>query len=63
MNRQRLPLILLAIGILLLLHQYVTWGYWWEPQDVVLAIHHETLALTSFAASGGTWLYARRLAY
>jgi hypothetical protein len=35
------------VGIAILLHQYVIWGYWFEITD----IHHETFALMAFTIS------------
>lgn len=40
-------LLCLALAFLVLLHQYVVWGYWFEISD----LHHETVfvGLTAFA--------------
>jgi len=32
---------LFAVAALILIHQYVTWGKWWEWQDF---LHHEVFA-------------------
>jgi len=59
-NKRNLSLVLLLIGVAILLHQYLVWGYIWRWSDIEFAVHHETLALTSFAGAGGAWLQARR---
>ena len=40
---------LFLLGISILLHQYLNIGVWFQPKD----IHHETLALSSFALAIG----------
>ena len=38
-----------ALGIIILLEQYLNYGVWFQLQD----IHHETFALSSFALALG----------
>ena len=37
----QLAIMLFAVAALILIHQYVTWGKWWEWQDF---LHHEVFA-------------------
>jgi hypothetical protein len=37
----QLAIALLAVAALILIHQYVTWGKWWEWSDF---LHHEVFA-------------------
>ena len=39
----------ILLGFFLLLHQVLTWGVWFQIED----IHHETFALMSFATALG----------
>jgi hypothetical protein len=41
--------VLLFLGFLILLHQFLVWGMWFQIEDV----HHETFALMCLAAALG----------
>ena len=39
-----LGLTLIVLAFLVLLHQYLIWGYWWESGQHI-GLHHEAIAL------------------
>lgn len=45
----RVIVLFLLLGFIILLHQFLTWGVWFQPSDV----HHETFALICFAVAFG----------
>lgn len=56
MNRNiQLSLAFFAVAALIMLHQYVTWGVWFEIKD----IHHE-MFVVAFAFAGGILLYVNK---
>lgn len=42
----------LSLSVLILLHQYVLFGIWFEVAD----LHHETFAVAAFCLGLGLWL-------
>jgi len=50
-----LPFILIIIAVVLIVHQYVFYGVWWEWED----LHHETWILM-FAFAGMVLLIWRK---
>jgi len=52
--RSQLALIVLFLfsGFIILLHQFLNWGVWFQPKD----LHHETFALLCFAVAFGIYV-------
>ena len=56
MNPRLLGLALMLSAFLVLLHQYMSWGCWFElPQF----LHHENIAVALFALGFGVLAYQR----
>jgi hypothetical protein len=49
MNKKLWFIVCLIVAVLILAHQYLVFGYWFELAD----IHHETLALVVLAFGAG----------
>lgn len=52
MEPKYLVYLMLLVAFLILLHQYLNWGVWFEIRDV----HHETFAVAAFTLAVGIWL-------
>jgi len=44
-----LALLFLILGFLIMLHQFLYWGVWFQTED----LHHETFILASFSTAIG----------
>jgi uncharacterized membrane protein len=55
-NLELAPLLLvtlfLALGFFTMLHQFLCWGVWFQPED----LHHETFVLSCFAMALGVYI-------
>jgi len=52
MSHLKLALFFLFLGFLILLHQFLNWGVWFQLKD----LHHETFALVCFAVAFGVYI-------
>jgi len=56
-----IAMLIFALAFLPLLHQYIVWGSWFTPEQV---LHHETLSIflgtLSIGILFGCWLVYRR---